>query len=191
MTTRSKTKLSILVGTLLLFGWWVSDIPIGYYQFKQMCKKEGGLRSYTKVEVNVGWLAASEPDAQGIVSSYPTVPFARFRANDGSWKDVSYKGGNPWWSSSYEITSADETKVPRYHLVLKVESVAGAIRLRREVLTLSDESPNQIVFQTTRFIFTWTNPENTLLGMSDTAECPAYKDEVLSIKSFLKLRGKL
>lgn len=180
MTTRSKTKLSILVGTLLLFGWWISDIPIGYYQFKQICEKEGGLRSYAKVEPGESWWAEHEPAARDIVSSYPTVPFARFRENDDSWKDVRYKGGNPWWSESYAIIAADETKRPRYRLNNKLESVAGAIRLRKRVYKLSDELSNQVIFQTTQFIFTWITPENTLLGRSDTAVCPAYKDVFLN-----------
>ena len=185
MTTRSKTKLAVLVGTLLLFGWWISDIPIGYYQFKQMCKKDGGLRSYAKVEANVGWLAASKPDAQGIVSSYPTVPFARFRANDDSWKDVRYKGGNPWWDSSYEVSPADEAKKPRYRQVKKEENILDAIRLHKYVRTIVDEASNQPVFEYTRFTFTWTNPENTLLGRSDSAYCLTGIDEAKSIRTIL------
>lgn len=188
MIDASKSKLIILTIALALFGWWLADIPIGYYQFKQKCTKEGGLRVYAKVEPNTGWFGAHEVDAKAIVQSYPTVPFARFRSDDGIWKDVKYKGGYGSFSK-YEVSPADETKKPRYRRIDTLESVEAAIRLRKEIMTVSDESSNQVVFQTTRFIFTWTNPENTLLGMSGTAECPAYNDEALSIKSFLKIKG--
>ena len=186
MTKKSKAILTIVAIVLLLFGWWISDILIGYYQFKQICKKEGGLRSYAKVEPNVGWWAEHEPTARDIVSSYPTVSFARYRADDGIWKDVRYKGGNPWWSESYTIINADETKRPRYRLNNKLESVTNAIRLRKRIYKLSDELSGQVIFQTTQFIFTWTTPENTLLGSSDTVVCPAYKDVLSSTQLFLK-----
>lgn len=166
MTKKSKSILLTIAITVLLFGWWISDIPIGYYQFKERCEKEGGLRAYEKAAPNIGWLAANEVDAKGVVQSYPTVPFTRFRSDDGVWKDVKYKGGYGSFSR-YEVSPADETKSPQYRLRLEVATVPDAIRLRKEVLTLSDGMSNQIVFQTTRFIFTWTNPEKTLLGRSD------------------------
>lgn len=185
MTEKSKVVLVIVGGCLLLLGWWLSDLPIGYYQFKRICESEGGLRVYEKVEPNVGWIASNEPDARGIVSSYSTVPFARFRSDDGTWKDVKYKGGNPWWSSSYEISLADESKKPRYRMAVKVESVADAIRLTKYVRTLTDESSSQPVFIYTRFTFTWTNPEHTLLGRSDSAYCLTGIDEAESIRTML------
>lgn len=177
----------VVFGLLSLsFLWWISDIPIGYYQFKQMCEKEGGLRSFSKVEPGEGWWAKYQSDARDIVSQYPTVPFVRYRAEDGSWKDVRYKGGNPRWSESYTITLAETSKQPRYRLNDKSESVINAIRLNKSVYTLSDELSNQAVFQTTQFTFTWTTPKNTLLGRSDTVVCPEYSAVTSSTQLFLK-----
>lgn len=187
MTDKSKTKLVMAAIFLLLFGWWISDIPIGYYQFKQLCEKEGGLRSYAKVKSNAGWWATSEVNAKGIVVHYPNVSFARFRTNNGVWNDVKYKGGYGSFSK-YEVSPADESKTPRYREMLKVEPVNGAIRLRKEVLTVLDESSKQIAFQTTRFIFIWTNPETTLLGRSDSVDCPTSQNEYLSIQSLLNVK---
>lgn len=186
MISKSKEKLAIAGVFLLIFGWWISDIPIGYYQFKRMCEEEGGLRSNTQVKSGEGWLVKYESDARDIVSRYSTVPFARYRADDGIWRDVRYKGGNPGWSESYTITPADESLRPRYRLQDKFELVADAIRLHKSIYTLNDELLNKIVFQTTQFTFTWTVPENTLLGRSDTEVCPDYKAVTLSVQSFLK-----
>lgn len=182
---RAKLPLFITIVLSLILGWWISDIPIGYYQFKQVCEKEGGLRVYGKVEPNVGWVALSEPEARAIASSYSKVDFVRYRTDDGTWKDVKYKGGNPWWSSSYEIVAKDETKKTRYRLEDKVESVINQVRLTRYVKTLIDESSNKPLITYTRFTFTWTNPNSTLLGRSDSAYCMTSIDEVESIRAIL------
>lgn len=187
MTENSKVILVIVGACLLFLGWWLSDIPIGYYQFKRICEKEGGLRVYGKVAPNVGWSAAHEIDAKAIVQSYPNVPFARFRSDEGTWKDVRYKGGYGAFSA-YDVSPADETKKPRYRRIEKVERVEGAIRLRKNVVTVLDETSDQVVFQSTRFIFTWTNPESTLLGRSDSVECPSYRQEATAIQNILKTK---
>ena len=185
MTEKSRVVAAISFAVLVLFGWWISDIPIGYYQFKQICKKEGGLRSFAKVEPNVGWWARNQVDAQGIVVHYPNVQFARFRTDDGAWKDVKYLGGAGIFSK-YDIASPDESKVPRYRESLEIVQIKNAIRLRKEVLTILDEHNGKAAFLSTRFIFTWTNPDTTLLGQSGTVECPTYQDEYAAIKSFIK-----
>lgn len=43
MSFRTKVFLGVGFMSLIWFGWWVSDIPIGYYQFKKICGLEGGL----------------------------------------------------------------------------------------------------------------------------------------------------
>ena len=182
------TPVKVAIGIFVLFFcWWISDIPIGYYQFKQMCEKEGGLRSFSKVEPNVGWWATSEANAEGILVHYPNVLFTRFLSKDGQWTDMRYKGGYGSYSQ-YDVTPSDQSKKPRYREVLREEKVANAIRLRKEILIVLDESSNQAAFQTARFIFTWTNPETTLLGRSDSVVCPTYQNEHLSIQSLLKVK---
>ena len=183
---KNRTYIIFFVAAfLLIFIWWLSDIPIGYYKFQQACKNEGGLRVYAKVEPNVGWWAKSQSNAEGIVVHYPNVSFARFQTKDGGWKDVRYKGGIGSFSK-FDVIPADETKKPRYRESIEVKAVADATRLRKEVLTIFDSFSNSVAFQSTRFIFTWTNPENTLLGQSDTAVCPSHEDEYSAIKSLLK-----
>lgn len=182
--TRKVMAVAVVVG-ISLFGWWVFDIPIGYYQFMRVCQKEGGLRTYAKVAPNVGWWAKNQVGAQGIVVHYPNVQFARFRSDDGTWKDVRYLGGIGAFSK-YDVAPADQSKVPRYRESLEIVHVRNATRLRKEVLTILDEYDGKAAFQSTRFIFTWTNPDTTLLGQSGTVECPTYQDEYAAIKSFIK-----
>lgn len=186
MNNKSKIIIGVFITAFSLFAWWVSDIPIGYYQFKQMCKEEGGLRSYSVVEPNVGWLAKTESNAEYIVSHYPSVPFARFSSSDGAWHDVIYKGGNPNWGQSYEKKLANEKVGVGYRLDYLFGKVGNAIRLNKADVQLIDVRTDKIVFKVSSFVFYWTVPENTFLGKSGVAVCPDSKEEHSSIISFLK-----
>lgn len=181
-----KIIISIFTVVFLLFSWWVSDIPIGYYQFKKMCKEEGGLRSYSVVEPNMGWLAESESNAEYIVSHYPSVPFARFSSGDGALYDVIYKGGNPNFVQSYEKKLADEKVGAGYRLDSLFSKVDNAIRINRSDSQLVDSSTDKIVFKVTSFVFYWTESKNTFLGISGVAICPDPKVEHSLIVSFLR-----
>ena len=39
MKLKAKVIAALGVAGVSWFGWWVSDIPIGYYQFKETLKK--------------------------------------------------------------------------------------------------------------------------------------------------------
>lgn len=184
MIIKSKNnKLFILIMIIFLsFCWYISDIPIGYYQFKKTCKNEGNLQVYSKIESNAGWIADSQSDAEAIVQAYPRVSFARFLAADGKWMDIKYKGGFGSFSK-FDIYSANEHKTPRYKRTEYISLVKNSIRLHKNTIVATDVISNKIAFQSTRFIFTWTNPENTLLGRSDSVVCPSYQEEFNSIKS--------
>lgn len=188
MKVNLKLILCVSVMMLLLVSWWASDIAIGYYEFKQACDSEGGFRGYSEVVKDSGWLAENESAAQEIASSFKAVPFARFYSNDSAWKDIRYKGGNPWWSSSYEKISANNNENVRYRYSVDVTAVPDAIRLRKEVIRLDDELSGSVVFQFTRFIFTWTEPHRSLLGVSGTVNCPLSKDGVSAINDYLNIK---
>lgn len=183
-----KYILCTLVLILLLLLWWASDIAVGYYKFKQACDSEGGFRGYSEIVKGSGWLAEDESAAQEIVSSFNEVPFARFYSSDSDWKNIRYKGGNPWWSSSYEKVLANNNENVRYRYSVDVTAVPDAIRLRKEVTRLDDEQSGSVVFQFTRFIFTWTTPHRSLLGVSGTVNCPSSKDRVSAINVYLNIK---
>jgi hypothetical protein len=173
--------LALLVTGLAV---WLADIPIGYYQFKRMCEKEGGLVSYVRVDPAFGWLANNEVDARIIVQSYLGVPFARFRSENGAWLDVRYVGGKGAFAR-YDIRPAGGDNEARYRQRERDELVESAIRLRKSAYIVLDERTGQIVFQSTRFIFTWTNSEKTLLGRSDSVVCPTHEFRAAEINKFL------
>ena len=183
---RVKTKVLAAIGIVGVswFGWWGADVPIGYYQFKERCEKEGGFSSFGKVDHAQGWLAEDESEAEFIVFSFPNVPFARFKSKNGEWWDVKFKGGGRWRSESYLVQPARNGKVG-YKLSHYYENVADSIRLRRSIDALIEVGADKTVFKYTSFDFTWTDPNKTLLGRSGVIQCPAAKDMVKSFRSSL------
>ena len=188
MRTRSKTVLSITLVMLLLFGWWIADIPIGYYQFKQMCEKEGGLRVLEPLEKDVGWEVKYESDAE-LPAQFDHVAFVRAAEYEtGKLVDIKYLGGQQSFAK-YDKKPADLTKIVRYSVRDEVYKVYGAIRLYRQDKTIFDLRANRKVARYSQFAFQWTNPERTLLGRSDSAVCPALNKqetgwETLAFRAF-------
>ncbi|WP_141243731.1 hypothetical protein [Pseudomonas indica] len=178
-------KGMILLGGLGLvwFGWWGSDIPIGYYEFRERCNREGGPRLLGIIAKDSGWMVSSEIQAKSVVAAYRFVPFARYISDDDQLKDVLYKGGNPWWSSSYAIEEADLKRSVNYKYFVESENVSGAIRLRRDISLLVDLFTGEELFVSTSFTYTWTNPERTLLGRSDKVRCPGFAEEDSAVDS--------
>lgn len=181
-------KGMILLGGLGLvwFGWWASDIPIGYYKFRMICQKEGGIKSFGVVDPKLGWEVDSKEEAKEISSQYPSVPFVRFRSESGSFSDIRYVGGNPWWDTSYVIGGVGDDGEVGYRWERKAEKVKEGIRLRKEVSVLKDIASGRAVFVFNRFVFTVTNPGTTWTGMSDVISCPKYYDGVSFVRAFLE-----
>ncbi|WP_443191927.1 hypothetical protein [Pseudomonas indica] len=180
-----KARVFTVLGVMGIswFGWWVSDIPIGYYEFRERCNKEGGARLLGVVTTDSGWMASSEVQAKSVVASYRFVPFARYVSDSGQLKDVRYKGSDPLWSGSYVIEDANLERVVNYKYFITGENVPNAIRLRKDTRLLVDLLTEKELFISISFTYTWTNPERTLLGRSDKVRCPAFVDERNSINS--------
>lgn len=184
-------KGMILLGGLGLvwFGWWGSDIPIGYYDFKERCQKEGGVEIKGEINPYIGWLVKNEAQARYVTSAF-SVLYARFLSNDNRWVDVRYKGGNSWFSESYFIGSADEEERPGYQFEIRNETVPDAIRLRSRTLVLKDISSGNDVLVSRNFIFSWMDSRRTLVGMSSVDTCFGGDDESVRIGMAMKIGRK-
>ena len=178
-----KARVSTAVGVLSvsLFGWWVSDIPIGYYGFKEMCKKEGGVEIKGEINPYVGWFVKNEAQARYVTSAF-SAPYARFLSKDSKWVDVRYKGGNSGFSESYFIGPADEKEKPGYQFEIKNEAVPDAIRLRSRILIVKEISSEKDVLSSRNFIFSWMDSRRTIMGMSSVDTCFDGDDESARIK---------
>lgn len=156
---------------LLIFIWWISDIPIGYYQFRRMCEKEGGLKVYEKLDKDVGWSVEYDVQAE-LPASFNHIAFVRAADfNTGKLLDIRYLGGKESFSR-YEKRPADMSKSVKYQINEKVVHVPNSIRLIRYDKNIIDLTKKKIVAQFTEFNFGWSNPDNTLFGQSGSAICP-------------------
>ena len=123
----NRSMLLALVATILLLVWF-NDVFVGYYVFVKECERSGGVKFNGVIDVNDGWLVSDEASAQSVVSSFPSIPFARFKSADGQLMDVEYTGGNPWWERSYNKKKADDRKV-LYRWLSDSSLVPNKIRL--------------------------------------------------------------
>ncbi|MBC3910588.1 hypothetical protein [Undibacterium umbellatum] len=182
-------KLSVFLLTVIGFMvamtvWFLPNI-YGQYRFSQFCGKDSGFHEYGEIEKNSPWLTTDQADAKSVVSTHAMVPFARYLDRDGQYFDVRYKGGNPWWDSSYEVISADLKIVVPYIFEYKASFIEKELRLRKDVYSLRDRKTNQVIFQHTGFAYTLFESKHTLLGQSDIQTCPAFESQTANINAFL------
>ena len=154
-----RSMLLALVATILLLVWF-NDVFVGYYVFVKECERSGGVQFNGVIDVNGGWLVSDEASAQSVVSSFPSIPFARFKSADGQWMDVEYTGGNPWWEQSYNKKKADDRKV-LYRWLSDSSLVPNKIRLMSFKTRLINEKNGQTVMEWLTYRFTWFDSENT------------------------------
>ena len=183
---KTKKIVGIIITFIIvaLIGWWLSDIPIGYYQFKEKCVDEGGGRKFGIVQKEHGWFVADESAARFVTRNFPDVLFARFGDSKSGFRDMSYKGGYYLNSNSYEVTPAKSEILVKYKLESNnLQPVDDSIRLRRSQYILMSLENSKPLFIYTTFNFTWLNPDKALLGRSDSVSCPTYEERVFKMNS--------
>lgn len=171
---------------VIVLAVWLADIPIGYYQFRQMCKKDAGLRIHNHIDLRSGWMTQNETVALSVAYLYPEVPLVRFHGRDGSLRDVKYIGGIPGLPESYQFEPADSEKVARYSFENKMVSVPDGIRLYKYLSTLGEIPSGQLVFEYSGYGFSWTEPDRTLFGQGSGTHCLTGREKVDAIRSLIQ-----
>ena len=183
-----RSMLLVLVATILLLVWF-NDVFVGYYVFVKECERSGGVKFNDVIDDNGGWLVSDEASAQSVVSSFSSIPFARFKSADGQWMDVEYTGGNPWWEQSYNKKKADDRKV-LYRWLSDSSLVPNKIRLMSFKTRLINEKNGQTVMEWLTYRFTWFDSENTLLGSSTSVYCPPFNNGLQKIANYIAMRDE-
>jgi hypothetical protein len=176
-------RLFTLFGIVLLWFIWKADVFWNYYQFKQLCAAEGGLKVYEKLEKGKGWEVQSLGDSLSKIYSH-TIPNASFfRAKKGigfppsdvpigNLVDIRYLGGPTLPMSSYDVKAADLTVPITYRIVSDVqrENNNRVSRFWFEVRETQAEKPR---LRYTQFRFHWRSiPVWHWFGPSGTTGCP-------------------
>ncbi|SEQ57584.1 hypothetical protein SAMN03080615_01952 [Amphritea atlantica] len=91
--------LSVFTLSLLLLAFFTPLVD--FYKFSDLCRKDGGLTIYEKLDSGVGWLADDYFSSLSDVY-LKDVGFSRFKDIDGNFYDVIYVGGDRFKSSSFK-----------------------------------------------------------------------------------------
>lgn len=184
-----KRLILIVLVAMFLLLIWCSDVFVGYYGFVKECENNGGVKFNGVIDVDGGWFVSDEASAQSVVSSFSSIPFARFKSIDGQLIDVEYTGGNPWWGHSYNKKKADNRRV-LYTWLSDSSPVPNKIRLMSFRTRLIDEKNGQTVMEWLTYRFTWFNSNKTLLGSSTSVYCPPFNDGLQKIANYVAMRNE-
>jgi len=182
--TAKKIVMLLLLIFLGLFGWWISDVPIGYYQFKKVCEKDGGLHIFGQIRKNVGWYSEGPSDAM-YPFSFGNVAFVRTRNSQGSLVDIHKISGS--WPQDYREEPMNEQISPTYEIRWKNPQGAEGIRLYKYEYEVVEIKTGEVKFSTTTYVFWPFKRDSIPLGSPAASDiCPDLRAEEISSKIYDK-----
>jgi hypothetical protein len=180
-----KKRFTILISLMLLWFVWKADVFWNYYQFKQLCAAEGGLKVYKKLERGRGWEQAKYSSFQGAqsISRYPGVGFVRHKRTEhdplpelglNSPIDITYLGGPYDVLVSYKVVPADLSREITYRKSSRlIDPMPEQSRTNLISLELEDAKTLRLLVAHNQFQFRWrTIPIWHWFGPSGTTGCP-------------------
>ena len=104
----------------------------GYFKFVDLCKNEGGLIVFEKLEKDVGWRADNYFDGM-FVAPIDGVGFVRFPyiKDDNNEYDLYYIGGDRLSQSSYKKEKSFFSGEPMYEVVSNANIVVSWARIKK------------------------------------------------------------
>ncbi|MFZ6799557.1 hypothetical protein [Undibacterium sp. Di24W] len=164
---------------ILIAGYFLynADAYYGQWQFKEMCKKEGGPRFYGKIEKNAGWLLTdTSTSAPDVPSDFGDISFFRWTDKEGKEFDIYVdwelrKKMHPR-PSEYTFLPADKSKVVRYEYRYKTERMLHDERFvqsQEEIIDIATQKKQLASY--TIFSYQWTKPERVILSAPTSVTC--------------------
>jgi len=190
-------RLSYVAFFILAYLAWKADVFWNYYQFKQVCDAQGGLKVYKTLERGVGWEQATFPSLQGAQqqSRLVGVGFVRLKRGrydplqalgDGALIDVRYLGGPTLPATSYEMKPADLSRDVVYQVSSRlVDPIPEQQRTNLIAVEIQDTKTKTIHAVYNQLQFRWrTIPIWHWFGPIGTEGCPLsergkYRKDVL------------
>jgi hypothetical protein len=165
MNLFTKSVLGISLVGALIGGYFASNIK-GYYRFKEICQKEGGLRVYQPLEKGVGWRVRIECSSckegyrdQSIYPTFDGVAFLRFRdESSGALMDkILIPPTQLRGQYTEKRTLADLSKPVIYEYIEIRKNVANETRLTSSEFQVIDQRSGKIVVTNKDFSYSFTN----------------------------------
>lgn len=156
---RLLTKALIwFVAIAALIGLYFFSNIKGYYRFKEICEKEGGLKVYQPLEKGVGWQTlefSGASSAKYLLELSDGIEYVRFRTAKGEEFDLKRKSqardsfGNP----SYEEIPSNSQFEPRYVYAEQQIAFEDLPRTQHYKTTIAEASTKKILVQYQDFVY--------------------------------------
>ncbi len=207
--TRPAWKKRVMVAAWLLFGYlvWKADVFWNYYQFRQLCAAEGGLKVNEKLQKNVGWEEVVRPElggqpgeqaARSYLSRMPDISFFRVpKANDfppplippGTLVDVRFLGAPALPTTSYSFQVAD-LSIPVIYQIHRDAKDEQDNRVTRFWFEVRERETQSVRLRYTQFRFHWrTIPVWHWFGPAGTTGCPVPEGTGKGLKDIEQING--
>ncbi|TCS32442.1 hypothetical protein EDC30_1236 [Paucimonas lemoignei] len=168
--------VAIFLGVVAVYGLCTYDAYKTYYDYRQLCVRDGGLQLFQKVERNVGWSAEDLNVAKGYQRLLKDLAFVRAPNANGEMVDVTYKGVGVWGAdASYNMPGADFSKPVRYHINVTTQQEKESSRIHKGIVTVTDLKTGKVAYQWNQYSFYWRHtdqPIRSLLVPSGVIRCP-------------------
>lgn len=162
-----------------LVGLYFASNIYGYYRFKSICAKEGGLKVYQPLQKSVGWLIEKNSGGGDPLSMY-SASYTRFKKDDGSFYDMTMKMPikEPYFEKDFdkyfEVNVSDISKQPAYELRQIYGAVPDGIRLSRHTIEVIEIATGKTLVAYQQFGYESFERKNTLLDAPSSSTCPKY-----------------
>lgn len=180
---------NMVIFVLIWFAWKV-DVFWNYYQFKQLCEAEGGLKVYEKLDKGRGWTVDKLFDSEAKFYAHTLTNAGFFRAQGGvgfvpngakekDLVDIRYLGGPTLPMTSYNISIADLSQIITYKIFTGVGRERSD-RVTRYWFEVRDVATTKVMLRSDQFRYNWrTIPVWHWFGPAGQTGCPlpGYKSE--------------
>lgn len=146
----------------------------GYYRFKSICEKEGGLKVFQLLQRGVGWRTTVGLSQNPV--AYFSAEYSRYQNKEGVLSDIRLisEKKSQYFDRDFKISVAESSKSPVYEYRESYEKVSNETRLlvtKTEVLDVATRS-TLVIYKT--FSYETFEQDRTLLGAASASSCPQH-----------------
>jgi hypothetical protein len=159
MRMKPLTKAFIWIAAIAsLLGLYFASNIKGYYRFKEICEKEGGLKVYQSLVKGEGWqlLDSTETSsAKYLLHVYDGIGFVRYRTAKGDEFDVTRQSQqrDSFGNLIYLESPSELALSPKYTYVEQRLIVEDSERIQRYRTSISDFSTKKILVDYQDFVY--------------------------------------
>jgi hypothetical protein len=172
MKPLTKALIGIAAIAALLGLYFASNIK-GYYRFKEICEKEGGLKISETLILDKGWSSDKNGGLKPL--ALEGVAFVRFEDGEGT------QSGDWYRVKKQRVTDDRFDKRPinpsnqiKYQYKTTVENMPNELRMQKIEESITDIENGRQVFLYRSFTYEQFERSRTILDAPSAVSCPKY-----------------